>query len=108
MEAVSTALLAQRRKTLSCPGAAHVLDVIAAISVHCIGKAFLDEVGNTRQVANDVERTHLWDLSSDGGCDGSHAGIIQPLPMQERGINWKLAISLRKSLVEFVLAWPRK
>jgi hypothetical protein len=27
----------------------------------------------------------LWDLSRDGGNDGSHAGIIQPLPMRERG-----------------------
>jgi hypothetical protein len=27
----------------------------------------------------------LWGLSCDGDGDGSHAGIIQPLPIQERG-----------------------
>jgi hypothetical protein len=54
------------------PSAAHLLDIIATVNVHCIGETFLNEVGNPWQVAYDIEWTKLWDLSTDRDCDGSH------------------------------------
>ncbi len=54
-------------------GAAHICHVTLTVIVHGAGKAQFNEVGNGRQVAENIERPHLRVLVRLGGdADGAH------------------------------------